>query len=80
MVDGMLGTRTRGGRMEGADESTELMRHLYSLLLFGPRIAKIYPDKEQFKVYFHSFDVKTFSIFYFDLISLYQLFTLLHKI
>ena len=26
-VDGVLGTRTRGGRMVGADESTELQRH-----------------------------------------------------
>ena len=26
-VDGMLGSRTRGGRFEGADESTELRRH-----------------------------------------------------
>ena len=26
-VDGVLGTWTRGGRMEGADESTELCRH-----------------------------------------------------
>ena len=26
-IDGMLGTRTRGGRMEGIDESTELWRH-----------------------------------------------------
>ena len=26
-VDGMLGTRTQGSRMEGADESTELWRH-----------------------------------------------------
>ena len=25
--DGVLGTRTRGGRMEGTDESTELWRH-----------------------------------------------------
>ena len=26
-VDGLLGTRTRGSRMVGADESTELWRH-----------------------------------------------------
>ena len=26
-IDGVLGTRTRGGRMVGADESTELWRH-----------------------------------------------------
>ena len=26
-VDGMLGSRTRGGSLEGADESTELRRH-----------------------------------------------------
>ena len=26
-IDGVLGTRTRGGRMEGPDESTELWQH-----------------------------------------------------
>ena len=26
-VDGVVGTQTRGGRMEGADKSTELWRH-----------------------------------------------------
>ena len=26
-IDGMLGSGTRVGRMEGADESTELLRH-----------------------------------------------------
>ena len=26
-VDGVLGTRTQGGRMVGVDESTELWRH-----------------------------------------------------
>ena len=26
-VDGVLGSRTQGGRMEGADKSTELWRH-----------------------------------------------------
>ena len=26
-VDGVLGTRTQGGKMEGADESAELWRH-----------------------------------------------------
>ena len=26
-VDGTLGSQTRGGRMEGADESTELWQH-----------------------------------------------------
>ena len=34
-VDGMLGSRTRGGRMEGADESTELWRHPYDMLKFA---------------------------------------------
>ena len=32
-VDGMLGTRTWGGRIEGADESTELWRHPLGMLL-----------------------------------------------
>ena len=26
-IEGMLGSQTRGGRMEGADESTELWQH-----------------------------------------------------
>ena len=26
-IDGVLGSRTQGGMMEGADESTELWRH-----------------------------------------------------
>ena len=29
-VDGVLGIWTQGGRMEGADESTELRRHPFS--------------------------------------------------
>ena len=28
-LDDVLGTRARGGRMEGADESTELLRYPY---------------------------------------------------
>ena len=28
-IDGVLGSRTRGGMMEGADESTELWQHPY---------------------------------------------------
>ena len=30
-VAGMLGTQTRGGRMVGADESTELWQHLHKM-------------------------------------------------
>ena len=30
-VDGMPGTRTRGSRMVGADESTELWRHPFEM-------------------------------------------------
>ena len=33
-IDGVLRSRTRSGRMEGVDESTELWRHPYSFLLF----------------------------------------------
>ena len=33
-VYGMLGSRTRGGRMEGADKSTELWRHPLLIILF----------------------------------------------
>ena len=32
-VDGVLGTRTRGGSMVGADASTELWRHPFSFIL-----------------------------------------------
>ena len=35
MVDGVLGTQTRGGRMEGADKSTELWRHPNQNSKFG---------------------------------------------
>ena len=33
-IDGVLGTRTRRRKMESADESTELWRHPYILLIF----------------------------------------------
>ena len=33
-VDGVLGTRTRGGRMVGADESTEIWRHPTDLFVY----------------------------------------------
>ena len=36
-VDGMLGTRTLGGRMVGADESTELWRHP---IVFLPNLGR----------------------------------------
>ena len=41
-IDGVLGTRTRGGRMEGVDESTELWRHPYLYLLTLPTHANLY--------------------------------------
>ena len=31
-MDGVLGTQTQGGRIEGADESTELYSFTYSVL------------------------------------------------
>ena len=34
-VDGVLGTRTRGGRMDGSDESTEQWRHPVYPIIFG---------------------------------------------
>ena len=37
-VDGMLGTRTRGGRMVGADESTEISGTLFTFLFVSPVI------------------------------------------
>ena len=36
-IDGVLGSRTRGGMMEGADESTELWRHPYCLIFSSKR-------------------------------------------
>ena len=39
-VDGVLGTQTGGGRMVGADESTELWRH--PQLLKDLLLGKIY--------------------------------------
>ena len=41
-VDGVLGTRTRGGRMVGADESTELWRHCNLRLTVGRQISSQY--------------------------------------
>ena len=35
--EGVLGTRTRGGRMVGADESTELWRHPLANIVCGRR-------------------------------------------
>ena len=35
----MLGTRTRGGRMEGSDESNELLRHPYSHQILHSLVA-----------------------------------------
>ena len=32
-IDGVLGIRTRGGMMEGSDESTELLRQPYTRTL-----------------------------------------------
>ena len=32
-IDGALGSRTRGGMMEGVDESTELWRHPYKIIV-----------------------------------------------
>ena len=32
-IDGVLGNQTRGGRMEGANESTELQRHPHKLIV-----------------------------------------------
>ena len=55
MFDGVLGTRTRGGRMVGADESTELWRqrlwivfvirsYLIRLTCWVLKIDALYPD------------------------------------
>ena len=34
-IDGVLGSRTRGGMMEGADESTELWQHPFGFICFA---------------------------------------------
>ena len=39
-IDGVLGTRTRGGRMVGTDEFTELWRHPYHPI--RPKFIKIH--------------------------------------
>ena len=41
----MLGTRTRSGRMEGADESTELKRHPLIIILLCNRNYPCGPQK-----------------------------------
>ena len=38
-IDGVLGTQTRGGRIEGADKSTDLWWHPMQLLKNGPTPA-----------------------------------------
>ena len=44
-LDGMLGTRTEGGRMEGADESTVLWRHLHWIYFSLENKDLIYTEK-----------------------------------
>ena len=39
-IDGVLGSRTRGSMMEGADESTELWRHSKLVLLLLSRSSR----------------------------------------
>ena len=43
-IAGMLGSRNRGGRMEGADESTELWRHPYIKELLDSCLVQITDD------------------------------------
>ena len=38
-VDGVLGSQTQGGRMEGADGSTELWRHPLLEMLHATKVA-----------------------------------------
>ena len=44
-VDGVLGSRVQGGRMEGADESTELWWHPKVSFKFGNRFKNIRLDR-----------------------------------
>ena len=61
-IDGVLGTQTRGGRMVGADESTELWRHVIMfpneryrhLSLFDAPI--VLPPKISVNIYFSLID------------------------
>ena len=40
-IDGMLGTQTRGGRMVGEDESTELWRHPICWIVYSDWVVHI---------------------------------------
>ena len=40
-IDGVLGSRTQGGMMEGADESTELWRHPQLFTFFIPTLPML---------------------------------------
>ena len=40
-IDGVLGTGTRGGRMVGSDESTELWRHPNPVQFFNLSYRKV---------------------------------------
>ena len=57
-MDGVLGTRTRGGRMEGADESTELWRRLFLLFqLKGESKFSRFPPKKFFNISYKYYTV-----------------------
>ena len=47
-IDGVLGSQTQGGRMEGADESTEQWRHCLSML---SRAKSMFFSKQVFSSY-----------------------------
>ena len=47
-VDGVLGIRTLGGSMEGADESTELWRHPKKIILSLVDVIKLFWRKSRF--------------------------------
>ena len=47
-VDGVLGIRTLGGSMEGAEESTELWRHPKKIILYLVDVIKLFWRKSRF--------------------------------
>ena len=69
-VDGVLGSQTRGGRMAGADESTELCRHQYSGFVTAVIFASIFFYLEVSQAQMFQLSTKTTKQ---HIINIYQL-------
>ena len=54
-VEGVIGNRTRGSRMEGADKSTELWRQPKITYLVRFQLSQLFCDTFPFKVSILSF-------------------------